>query len=213
MFSGDAATSAVVRNSWSQPPEVWAGPTGKWQQITHSNDSQRGVHDAQQRMWGEAKSIEWKNGGFDVQGWLLFPQPYDPAKRYPMIVSSAWRAGVRGSSQLGAPGAAAAIVFRARLLRLHAESARQLRTGRKFHARQRARFRAWRSGRYSGRRGRGGEELSGGRQARRHRGLELWRLHDHVGRHADASLPRGVRGRGHRELAKLLRTRTESING
>jgi dipeptidyl aminopeptidase/acylaminoacyl peptidase len=87
MFSGDAATSAVVRNSWSQPPEVWAGPTGKWRQITHSNDSQRGVHDAQQRMWGEAKSIEWKNGGFEAQGWLLFPQPYDPSKRYPMIVS------------------------------------------------------------------------------------------------------------------------------
>ena len=35
--------------------------------------------------------------------------------------------------------------------------------------------------------------------------LELRRLYDHVGRHADASFPRGVRGRGHRELAKLLR--------
>jgi len=87
MFSGDARVSAVVGNSWSQPPEVWAGPTGKWQQITNSNDSQRGVQDAQQRMWGEAKSIEWKNGSFDVQGWLLFPRPYDPSKRYPMIVS------------------------------------------------------------------------------------------------------------------------------
>jgi dipeptidyl aminopeptidase/acylaminoacyl peptidase len=80
MFSGDAATSAVVRSSFDQPPEVWAGPTGKWQQLTHSND-------AQQREWGEAKSIEWKNGSFEVQGWLLFPEPYDPAKRYPMIVS------------------------------------------------------------------------------------------------------------------------------
>jgi dipeptidyl aminopeptidase/acylaminoacyl peptidase len=87
MFSGDATTSAVVRNSWNQPPELWAGVTGKWQQITHSNDAQPGAHDAQQRAWGEAKSIEWKSGGFDVQGWLLFPQPYDPAKRYPMLVS------------------------------------------------------------------------------------------------------------------------------
>jgi dipeptidyl aminopeptidase/acylaminoacyl peptidase len=86
MFSGDASASAVILNSWSQPPEVWAGPTGKWQQVTHSNDSQPGVHDPQQREWGEAKSIEWKNGGLDVQGWLLFPQPYDPTKRYPMIV-------------------------------------------------------------------------------------------------------------------------------
>ncbi len=80
LFSGDAVTSAVVRSSWSQPPEVWGGPTGKWQQITRSNETQKPA-------WGEAKSIEWKNGGFDVQGWLLFPQPYDPAKRYPMLVS------------------------------------------------------------------------------------------------------------------------------
>ncbi len=79
-FSGDAATSAVVRSSFGRPPEVWAGATGKWQQLTHSNE-------AQQRQWGEGKSIEWKSGGLDVQGWLLLPQPYDPAKHYPMIVS------------------------------------------------------------------------------------------------------------------------------
>jgi dipeptidyl aminopeptidase/acylaminoacyl peptidase len=30
--------------------------------------------------------VAWKSDGFDVQGWLLFPQPYDPSKRYPMIV-------------------------------------------------------------------------------------------------------------------------------
>ena len=41
LFSGDATTSAVVRNSWSEPPEVWAGATGKWQQITHVNDPAR----------------------------------------------------------------------------------------------------------------------------------------------------------------------------
>ncbi len=58
LFSGDANTSAMVRSSFSEPPEVWAGPTGKWQQITRSNDSQLGVHDAPQRAWGEAKSIE-----------------------------------------------------------------------------------------------------------------------------------------------------------
>jgi dipeptidyl aminopeptidase/acylaminoacyl peptidase len=86
LFSGDANTSAMVRSSFSEPPEVWAGPTGKWQQITRSNDTQLGVHDAPQRAWGEAKSIEWKNGGLDVQGWLILPQPYDPAKHYPMLV-------------------------------------------------------------------------------------------------------------------------------
>ena len=78
-FSGDPTTSAVIRSSWTQPPEVWAGPTGKWQQITHSNDSQ-------QRNWGEVKSIRWKSDAFEVQGWLMFPEPYDPKKRYPMLV-------------------------------------------------------------------------------------------------------------------------------
>ena len=79
LFSGDPTTSAVVRNSWTAAPEVWAGATGKWQQITHSNDAQR-------QEWGDVKSIEWKNGGFDVQGWLIFPEPYDPSRHYPMLV-------------------------------------------------------------------------------------------------------------------------------
>ncbi len=70
----------MVRSSWGQAPEVWAGTTGKWQQLTHSNDGQP-------RAWGDVKSVTWKNGGFDVQGWLIFPQPYDPAKHYPMVVS------------------------------------------------------------------------------------------------------------------------------
>jgi dipeptidyl aminopeptidase/acylaminoacyl peptidase len=79
LFSGDAGTSAVVRNSWSRPPEVWAGSTGKWQQITHSNETQK-------RAWGEVKAIAWKSGDLQVQGWLTLPEPYDPSKRYPMVV-------------------------------------------------------------------------------------------------------------------------------
>ena len=78
-FSGDATTSAVIRNSWAHPPEVWAGRTGAWQQITHANASLS-------PQWGQAKSVEWASDGFRVQGWLLFPQPYDASKHYPMIV-------------------------------------------------------------------------------------------------------------------------------
>ena len=78
-FSGDPTTSAVILRSWEHPPEIWAGPTGKWQPITHEND-------AFHREWGEVKSVEWKSDNFDVQGWLMLPQPYDPAKRYPMVV-------------------------------------------------------------------------------------------------------------------------------
>ncbi len=30
--------------------------------------------------------MEWKNDGFDVQGWLIYPADYDSGKKYPMIV-------------------------------------------------------------------------------------------------------------------------------
>ena len=79
-FSGDEKASAVIRSSFSKPPEVWAGQIGNWQQLTHSNDSASPA-------WGEAKSIEWRSDGFRAQGWLILPRPYDASKRYPMVVS------------------------------------------------------------------------------------------------------------------------------
>jgi dipeptidyl aminopeptidase/acylaminoacyl peptidase len=78
-FSGDATSSAVVRNSWTDAPEIWAGTTGKWAQVTHSNATQK-------QAWGDVKAVSWKSGEFYVQGWLMFPQPYDLSKHYPMLV-------------------------------------------------------------------------------------------------------------------------------
>jgi dipeptidyl aminopeptidase/acylaminoacyl peptidase len=77
--ANDGKMSAVIRSSFSDPPEIWAGPIGYWRQITHRNST---VHPA----WGEAKSLHWKNEGYDVQGWLIYPRDFDPSKRYPMIV-------------------------------------------------------------------------------------------------------------------------------
>jgi dipeptidyl aminopeptidase/acylaminoacyl peptidase len=78
-LSRDAKTSAVVRSSFSAPPEIWAGTTGKWTQITQRNKSIKPA-------WGEAKSLHWKSGGFEVQGWLLYPRDFDPNKKYPLVV-------------------------------------------------------------------------------------------------------------------------------
>ncbi len=78
-FSGDPNASAVTRSSWNRAPEIWAGRAGDWKQVTHVNE---GAHPD----WGEVKSLEWKSDNFDVQGWLMLPQPYDPAKHYPMVV-------------------------------------------------------------------------------------------------------------------------------
>ena len=76
----DRRTSALIRESFSHPPEVWAGPLGQWKQITHVNQQ---LHPT----WGEAKSIHWNSDGKNIQGWLLYPSRYDPGQRYPMVVS------------------------------------------------------------------------------------------------------------------------------
>ncbi len=72
--------SAAVRSSFGHPSEVWAGEIGKWRQITHANDFVK-------PFWGEARSLHWQSDGARVQGWLLYPRAFDPAKRYPMVVS------------------------------------------------------------------------------------------------------------------------------
>jgi dipeptidyl aminopeptidase/acylaminoacyl peptidase len=77
--SRDGTTSAVIRQSYSQPPEVWAGTVGQWEQITNGNQGLR-------PMWGEAKSLHWRSDEWTIQGWLLCPYKYDPGKRYPMVV-------------------------------------------------------------------------------------------------------------------------------
>ncbi|MGH9453884.1 MAG: S9 family peptidase, partial [Terriglobia bacterium] len=76
----DGKTFAVIQESFNQPPDVWEGPAGKWAEISHAN---RGIHAA----WGKAQSIHWTSDGFRVQGWLLYPKDYDPAKHYPMVVT------------------------------------------------------------------------------------------------------------------------------
>jgi dipeptidyl aminopeptidase/acylaminoacyl peptidase len=48
-------------------------------QLTHFND---GVKPA----WGKSISLNWKSDRFNVQGWLMLPKDYDPAKKYPLIV-------------------------------------------------------------------------------------------------------------------------------
>jgi dipeptidyl aminopeptidase/acylaminoacyl peptidase len=73
-------TIAIIRSSFERAPEVWAGRVNELKQITHLNDGMKPA-------WGKTENIEWTNDGFKVQGWLLYPANYDPAKKYPLIVS------------------------------------------------------------------------------------------------------------------------------
>jgi dipeptidyl aminopeptidase/acylaminoacyl peptidase len=78
-LSKDAATSAVIRQSYTSPPEVETGPPGKWQPVTHLN---RGVHP----ITGNARNLFWKSDRFNVQGMLIEPPAIVPGKKYPLVV-------------------------------------------------------------------------------------------------------------------------------
>jgi dipeptidyl aminopeptidase/acylaminoacyl peptidase len=74
-------------STFNSPPEIFAArrqtasSTGALplQRLTHIND---GV----QQGWGKTVSVEWTSDAFHVQGWLMFPKPYDPSKKYPLVV-------------------------------------------------------------------------------------------------------------------------------
>ncbi len=79
-LANDGKSSAAIRSSWEHAPEIWTGPIGQWQQVTHANIEQ-------QQHWDKSESVVWQSDGSRVQGWLLYPQHFDAAKRYPMVVS------------------------------------------------------------------------------------------------------------------------------
>ncbi len=75
----DGATSAVVRESFDSPPDVWAGPIGAWMRLTDENS---GVKPE----WGPAASVRFTSDGHQVQGWLLPPARVDARKKHPLAV-------------------------------------------------------------------------------------------------------------------------------
>jgi dipeptidyl aminopeptidase/acylaminoacyl peptidase len=78
-ISPAASLLAFVKSGHDVAPEVWVARTGFEKQITHLNDGAKPPT--------HTESIEWQNEGFHIQGWLTYPTSYDPAKKYPLIVS------------------------------------------------------------------------------------------------------------------------------
>jgi dipeptidyl aminopeptidase/acylaminoacyl peptidase len=77
----DGKAVAGIFRSYSHAPEVVL-ITGESPTPTLVTSRNAGLKPA----WGEAKSITWKNDGYEVQGWLLYPRDFDPGKKYPMVV-------------------------------------------------------------------------------------------------------------------------------
>src|SRR5579862_8844719 len=78
--AADKSVTAIIRQSASAPPEVWAGAIGKWSQLTSLNSELTPE-------WGEMRNVHWTNGSESVQGWLMLPRNFDPHKKYPLVVS------------------------------------------------------------------------------------------------------------------------------
>jgi dipeptidyl aminopeptidase/acylaminoacyl peptidase len=86
--SSDRSVFVMVGSTFERAPEVYAFRPGQLKeahefrdltQLTHLNETVSAVQ-------GKTVSINWKSEGFDVQGWLMLPKDYDPARKYPMIV-------------------------------------------------------------------------------------------------------------------------------
>jgi dipeptidyl aminopeptidase/acylaminoacyl peptidase len=79
-LSPTARVIAFTSAGPDQAPEVFAGGVRGVTAVTHLNTS--ATHAASKTV-----SLEWDNEGYHVQGWLTLPENYNPAKKYPMIVS------------------------------------------------------------------------------------------------------------------------------
>jgi dipeptidyl aminopeptidase/acylaminoacyl peptidase len=80
-IAADMRTMAAVRAGWASPPEIYVGsPTAEWRPFTHANANAEAA-------MGKVVNLVWKSDGHDVQGYLAYPLDFDPARKYPMIVS------------------------------------------------------------------------------------------------------------------------------
>ena len=78
-YDAKGKVAATVVESFTQAPQVRLGALDALKPITHENDAVTSPF--------AAKSITWKNEGFDVQGWLMAPATVEPGKTYPMVVN------------------------------------------------------------------------------------------------------------------------------
>ncbi len=69
---------AAVADSFTDAPEIVAGPIGSWHAITHANAGQTAPL--------TARSVSWHDDGVEVQGWLLQPTGGAAGTRRPMVV-------------------------------------------------------------------------------------------------------------------------------
>jgi dipeptidyl aminopeptidase/acylaminoacyl peptidase len=110
--TADRSLFVFQASSFNTPPEIFAA-RAKQDPSVHSADTARlfqlsHFNDGLRPFWGDSVSLSWTNDGFQIQGWLLLPKEYDPAKKYPLLVevhggpassvTSRWNGGAGGFS-------------------------------------------------------------------------------------------------------------------
>lgn len=78
--AADGKNSAVVRESFNQPPGMWVGPLGKWRSYRGTSVS------PELAAWGKAENIHWSSDEFTAQGWLVPPRTVDTAHKSALVV-------------------------------------------------------------------------------------------------------------------------------
>jgi dipeptidyl aminopeptidase/acylaminoacyl peptidase len=112
--TADRSLFVFAESSFENPPEIYAARPGKTMTgglegetlLSHFND---GIRPA----WGKTVSLDWTNEGFRVQGWLMLPKDYDPAKKYPLIVEVHGGPASAVTSRWGGGGGLSANAFSA----------------------------------------------------------------------------------------------------
>lgn len=110
--TADRSLFLFEASTFDHPPEIYAAKPGKVMtsglegvtQLSHLNDGLVST-------WGKAVSLNWKSDSFRVQGWLLLPKDYDPAKKYPLIVEVHGGPAAAVEAQWGSRGGLSANAF------------------------------------------------------------------------------------------------------
>ena len=197
----NGGTVAFVKSSFTTQPEVWTlDGHNELHQLTHVNAGRNAPP-------YKFESIEWQNEGFHVQGWLTYPKNYDPSKKYPLIVEvhggPSASAGPRGGTQWAELG----------YFDFQPNPRGSFGQGEELHRGQPQGLRLRRPPRHPQGHGCHRSQSLHRQEPRRHHRLELRRLHDHVRRHADPSLPCRRRRRRHLQLAVATTAKTPSTSG
>ncbi len=77
-FASDGKSSAVIRESELQPPDIFAGVVGGWTRVSRANATAKSPA-------AEVRSLTWTSDGREVQGWLVLP-PAEATTGKPALV-------------------------------------------------------------------------------------------------------------------------------